>query len=307
MSRKTGRSKRLQLYNRGNTACPICLASFTRDAASAGRTVTLEHVPPKSLGGLARCLTCKQCNAGTGRNIDQAAAIAEQPTKVIVDMMGKRGAFTLSQYGKPLTTPFAQFTAQEIWKARTFTFTVPLHDRVAAAASSLKAGYLAVFSLLGPDAGYDYVRGSALQPIREHILDPHRPSDFRIILADNPDKAPDKDILLASQPVPCWLVRIRCRFVVLPHTGDSPTRHPLPTPSGKTMCHTVSVTGSASWSFQSFGALTSLRVHLAGADTMKSLVGLSIRGTLPSGQGAHGVCIRHVGESAILLCAPRNK
>ena len=48
MSRKTGKRKRLRLYDRGNTACPICLTGFSRDQASSGRTVTLEHVPIKS-------------------------------------------------------------------------------------------------------------------------------------------------------------------------------------------------------------------------------------------------------------------
>ena len=41
---------RVSLYGRGNNACPICLTGFTRDQASSGRTVTLEHVPIKALG-----------------------------------------------------------------------------------------------------------------------------------------------------------------------------------------------------------------------------------------------------------------
>ena len=78
MSRKTGRNKRIQLYDRGNRACPLCMAGFTRDQASAGRSVTLEHVPPKSLGGQARCLTCRPCNARAGDTIDQVAAMTKR-------------------------------------------------------------------------------------------------------------------------------------------------------------------------------------------------------------------------------------
>ena len=81
MSRKTGRSKWLRLYDRGNTACPICLTGFTRDQASSGRTVTLEHVAIKALGGQARCLTCRNCNAETGRGIDQATAMRARPVR----------------------------------------------------------------------------------------------------------------------------------------------------------------------------------------------------------------------------------
>ena len=62
------------LYSRSNAVYPTCLASFTRVAKSPGRTVTLQHVPPKPLGGLARYLTCRRCNVGTGRDINQAAA-----------------------------------------------------------------------------------------------------------------------------------------------------------------------------------------------------------------------------------------
>ena len=82
MSRKTGRSRRLRLYDRGNTACPICLMGFTRDQAASGRTITLEHVPIKALGGQARCLTCRNCNAETGRGIDQAAAKQDWAVRV---------------------------------------------------------------------------------------------------------------------------------------------------------------------------------------------------------------------------------
>ena len=102
MSRKTGRSNRLSLYDRGNTACPICLTGFTRDQVFSGRTVTLEHVPIKALGGQARCLTCGNCSSKAGRGIDQAAAMrASDRFGVTVDILGKRDTFMLSLDGKP--------------------------------------------------------------------------------------------------------------------------------------------------------------------------------------------------------------
>ena len=74
MSRKSGERVRLGLYRAGNLKCPICLTSFTEEEAKAGETVTLEHVPPKALGGSVLCLTCAPCNAGAGGSLDQAAA-----------------------------------------------------------------------------------------------------------------------------------------------------------------------------------------------------------------------------------------
>ena len=104
------------MYDRGNTACPICLTGFTRDQASSGRTVTLEHVAIKALGGQARSLTCRNCNAETGRGIDQATAMrAHDRFGVTVDILGKRDTFMLSPDGKALTPPFAGYSKQD-WR-----------------------------------------------------------------------------------------------------------------------------------------------------------------------------------------------
>ena len=62
MSAKTSRERRLEFFRLGNTHCPICLAAFTEDGVGAGRNVTLEHTPPKALGGREACLTCEPCN-----------------------------------------------------------------------------------------------------------------------------------------------------------------------------------------------------------------------------------------------------
>ena len=142
--------------------------------------------PPKSNGGRIRRLTCRQCNGGTGSDIDQAAAIAARPTRVKVDVAGKRGAFALLDDGTPITTPFRQFTARDFARAPDFTMSVQLIDRKAVAASSLKAAYLAVFSLLGTVEGYRYVWASALQAIRQGILNPRQYDDFYRFCSTHP-------------------------------------------------------------------------------------------------------------------------
>lgn len=317
MARKTGRRKRKQLYDRGNVACPICFAAFTRSTALAGRRVTLEHVPPKSIGGQVRCLTCRQCNADAGRGIDQAVAIAAQPAKVTVDILGKRGAFSLTDDGKPITTPFRQFTAEDMKAlenspSRQFTMSVRIPNAKALAASSLKTAYLAMFALLGPVEGYEYVRGPALRTVRERILHPLQHDDTWKFLTDVPDDAPapDKDISLIKTPVPCWLIRsqtrrVQGRFVVLPCSGDSATSEPLLDWGKRTKAKMADIVTGPSWSFQTFGALRTIRAHLQGADRVPSLLGLGISGTRPDGRLEQGVCIRHVGERVTLLCKGR--
>ena len=233
MSRKTGRSKRLRLYDRGNTACPICLTAFTRDQASSGRTVTLEHVPIKALGGKARCLTCRNCNAETGRGIDQAAAMgARDRFGVTVDILGKRDTFMLSLDGKALTAPFTGYSKQD-WRdlenseSRKFTMNIKIPVPNAVAASSLKSAYLAMFSLLGPRGGYSYVEGGALTPIRQRIMEPLKNDNIREYVIKAPNDVSIKDIMLVNEPVPCWMLKIADHLVVLPLSGDSGISQPL--------------------------------------------------------------------------------
>ena len=112
----------------------FCLTGFARDAVSSGRTVTLEHVPIKALGGQPRCLTCRNCNAETGRGIDQAAAMAGRDRfGVTVNILGKRDTFMLSPDGKALTPPFAGYSKQDLknlasTKSRTFTMSMKIPD-----------------------------------------------------------------------------------------------------------------------------------------------------------------------------------
>ena len=308
MSRKTGRSKRLSLYDRGNTACPICLTGFTRDQAYSGRTVTLEHVPIKALDGQARCLTCGNCNSQAGRGFDQAAAMrASDRFGVTVDILGKRDTFMLSLDGKELTRPFAGYSKQD-WReldnseSRSFTMSIKIPDEKAVAASSLKSAYLALFSLLGAAGGYSYIRGDALTPIRQLIMGPLKVSDIGAYVSKAPDVDSLKDIMLATEPLSCWMLKIAGHLVVLPLSGDSRTIQPDRELQRLSGGQPLEIACPASWSFSTFGAFDTVPVHLAGADTAKSLVGLSIRGTLPNGRPLEGTCISHSGESATLLC-----
>ena len=309
MSRKSGRSKRLSLYDRGDTACPICLTGFTRGQAYSGRKVTLEHVPINALGGQARCLTCGNCNDKAGRSIDQVAAMsASDRFGVTVDILGKRDTFMLSLDGKELTRPFAGYSKED-WRdlekteSRRLTMSIRIPDKKAVATSSLKSAYLAVFSLLGKPGGYSYISGNALTPVRQLIMEPLKDSAIGEYVTKAPDDASLKDIMLASEPLSCWIVQIAGHLVFLPLSGDSRTSQPLRELQRLGAAQPIDIAVLASWSFSTFGTYGTVPVHLAGADTPKSLVGLLIGGTLPNRRPFEGICISHSGESAILLCA----
>ena len=229
---------------------------------------------------------------------------------VTVDILGKRDTFMLSRDGKELTPPFAGFLRQD-WRdlesteSQSFTMSIRIPDSKAAAASSLKSAYLAVFSLLGSPGGYSYVRGDALAPIRQWIREPLKGSTIGDYVMKTPDLVLPKDIMLANEPLSCWILKIADHEVYLPLSGDGKISQPLRELQRLSGGQPIDMVCRASWNFSSFGAFYTVPVHLAGADTPKSLVGLLIRGTLPNGRPLEGACIRHSGESATLLVQSR--
>ena len=72
MGKKTDRERRFSLFHMGNTQCPICLTPFSEAQVTSGTGVTLEHAPPKTLGGKIVCLTCADCN-NRGSRLDKLA------------------------------------------------------------------------------------------------------------------------------------------------------------------------------------------------------------------------------------------
>src|SRR4051812_31357623 len=52
--------------------CPLCLDIFFEGDLDSNieNPLTLEHVPPASLGGKGRLLTCKKCNSISGHDLD---------------------------------------------------------------------------------------------------------------------------------------------------------------------------------------------------------------------------------------------
>lgn len=52
--------------------CPLCVRQFSEDALvqTSENPLTLEDAPPKSLGGKANVLTCRECNNIAGQKID---------------------------------------------------------------------------------------------------------------------------------------------------------------------------------------------------------------------------------------------
>ena len=96
MSSRSTKEIRRTLFEDGNAKCPICLEAFTEAEAIEGQTVTLEHVPPKALGGKPMCLTCTKCNVGAGQGVDQAATLLTRSPKATIEILGRLEAVYLT-------------------------------------------------------------------------------------------------------------------------------------------------------------------------------------------------------------------
>ena len=188
-----GRERRLRqrLFNAGNTRCPLCLSDFDRSDVLAGTNVTLEHAPPKSLGGTAICLTCKTCN-NNGSVIDQHAYQSAKARHEWAE--GKGAPIVVDLFGHKRTRrfipddPSAPFPARKhlfrngtielgplpskhrLDASKGMSFRIPQRDDYEFV-SMVKSAYLMVFSLMGEN-GYKFAENIGLQPVREQIMNP---------------------------------------------------------------------------------------------------------------------------------------
>ena len=72
--------------------CPLCMVGFEYEAVVFGQ-LTLEHVPPKSVGGKEIILTCKNCNNSTGSTIDAAISARKNSEEMLNALSLELGEF----------------------------------------------------------------------------------------------------------------------------------------------------------------------------------------------------------------------
>ena len=208
MGKKTDRERRLSLFHMGNTQCPICLTPFSEAQVKSGRQVTLEHAPPKTLGGKIVCLTCTDCN-NKGSRLDRLAMMERKArddhargrgTRVEMEFFGlgitsgyihqKDDAAATKFAKQPVPTSINELpggstmrlpylpidsdtkvTDADVRKGIRFRIRKPNPHKVSV--SWLRSAYLLLFSLLGSE-GYRYAKSDALRPVREQIMNPDK-------------------------------------------------------------------------------------------------------------------------------------
>ena len=194
-SHAPGRDRRLRqrFYDAGNIKCPICLSEFDRSDVLAGTEVTLEHAPPKSLGGAPVCLTCRSCN-NKASLVDRHAYLSLKARKawaagrgvpIVVDLFGHKRTYRFVPRDPNSPFPARKHLfrngsieigslppKEHLDMDKGMNFRIPQRDDYEFV-SMIKSAYLMVFSLMGAN-GYKFAENVGLGPVREQIMNPEK-------------------------------------------------------------------------------------------------------------------------------------
>ncbi|MFI6993902.1 HNH endonuclease [Nonomuraea wenchangensis] len=227
--------------------CPLCLnVMLTAEEFETGE-LTVEHVPPKALGGKDLVLTCRKCNNEHGSQFDSAAYHAHQArsfasgesSQTIVARFGidgiesnvflRRvglGGFYLTgdpRISNPSDKERLESHMEMLGESGETGFKVTISARMKydpdrARVSWMRTGYLVAFALLG----WKYILRSTLQPIRDHLAGGST-GELPILSAYDAERDPrGRQIWIMQQPNghECLLVTIGQHMVFLPGPKD---------------------------------------------------------------------------------------
>jgi len=224
---------------RGGYACPQCLTVFAPQALDA-HILTLEHAPPRSLGGKEITLTCVRCNPRSGSQLEAALASERRLENFARGAVGQwRGQLvTVDDAAVPVTivrgedqrlsiTGHPQLCHPEAHRATfgyldqqvgrigwTFKLRLPAYDPRKAMLGHLRVAFLAAFAKLG----YSFVLNPLGQRVRDLIQNPNVTDDlptFFARLTDPVDPAA-RALIICESPFPCLTVQMANRLIVLP-------------------------------------------------------------------------------------------
>lgn len=247
MTKRRGRDVRADLFEIGAAAlervlgvndvyaCPLCLDAHSREClAMTEPHLTIEDVPPKSVGGRPLVLTCKTCNNEAGTKLDAKLAEradlmralkgekATRPPKLTATFAVGPDRNEVQLSGLPGPGPSIRFHAEAVRRklggpAQATKVTIPLNDRQVQL-SMLRAAFLGAFAQLG----YRYALCSQLDVVRQQLAEP----DDQVIgqwvfyLVD-PAMRRERFFMEIVEPVPC-LAALWDGFAVFLPVHESP-------------------------------------------------------------------------------------
>lgn len=321
------------MFGLGNDRCPICLTGFTEADVREGKVVTLEHVPAKALDaeGRAMCLTCSDCNNSSGRVEKLAAEMDRAPThgwKAKLTMgkggippqtvyvtgdgpienireyldVGKTGPINVRSKG--LRVPEDDFLKALRLPDQTTQMQYAFDPRYASVAW-LKAAYLSVFSLLGQH-GYRYAQGEAIEQVRRQIMEPSKEILGPFHLPVPPEWKYGSCIVVSRRERPCWAVKMKDRFVLLPRSWDTPFYEWI-VESAVDGEVEITLGGGPLWYPQRFGYIPAGSISLReDADFLKRNDTFGERVALENARDVTFVCVDRTAQHITVLPVPRD-
>lgn len=238
-------SKAISKYLNGDSShyyCPICGKRYPEKSAAIGSDLTLEDVPPKSVGGRAILLTCRRCNSSAGHTVDASIAgrkNLETYSKIMSGQVkGEIPFATLSieELNLAVTISSADsFDIKPIIRANAPTTIESYQERLREVVSNninelefkisayqkydhrffklshLKSAFLLIFAWLG----YRYAFDPRLEIVRQQIQEPESDILGTTFWIEG-ESIPSNKIMYLRNPFPVLLVSFEGFSVVLP-------------------------------------------------------------------------------------------
>lgn len=222
-----------------NYICPICGNLFDKESLG-NKTLTIDHVPPKSIGGKPLVLTCESCNKDLGSKLDSQIKNYNEFIESVKVMTTKKSQFTKKvkyEVNGYLANALCNINNSEInlnfskkinnpqnindlmqrhtkFKTKEFKFSITpdikFHERYFNI-GMLKSAYLVAFAKFG----YTYIFHDNLKLVRYQIIryNENIINRFIVWLKNQNDNF---SIYIAEKPFKAILVQIQNALVVLP-------------------------------------------------------------------------------------------
>lgn len=164
--------------------CPICLNGFhkshLKEPKDRSNYLTLEHVPPQSVGYTVEALTCFECNNGSSKQDEALKFMSSDPSKqrhqVLMEVNGLQFN-AIYTFDSKLDVRFTNAKDVPIFvglvnSGHKFNM-LGLNNKPAYGANMLKISYLLAFATFGYGLilhpGYDVIRKHIKKPYEKHI------------------------------------------------------------------------------------------------------------------------------------------
>ena len=220
--------------------CPLCWDLFPVEALDPPRRLSIEHVPPKAVGGRELVLTCDDCNNGSGRELDSHAANehrvlgfklkedTKDPAGEKIKVDGFEGRLTIAD--GVITTRLVDANppgartdlSRAIEEGRqddlSVTLTFRPFEESLAGLSYVRAALLVVFA----SWGYSAIASAAYDKIREQIANPDPEVLSPLVSYDGSAPLASRRLAVVTSPrdLACLHVTFGPRSVTLPLPDD---------------------------------------------------------------------------------------